>query len=278
MSLIPDFPQNLLDLHHTWHQPGAHPGGGPGRVIPAGAPGSGLEFLAFHRNFVAQFHAWYDAQPSADQAAVAAWTAIPAALKNPAVTFWNSNLAGQEARIVSNAPPFATADELGIFIENGIHNWIHGASAAAFNEAEVGTFDAPRSTYFYQIHGLVDLWWQRWVRAQKSRLKDIVDTKRNLKETLKEKELLKDVKEKEIPEKMVQDKVLKEKETKEAKEKEKETKEKEKETKEKEKEEKEAPEKLVPDKALKEKETKEKETKEAKEKEKEAKEKEKETK
>src|SRR5262245_23160534 len=206
MSLIPDFPQNLLDLHHNWHQPGAHPGGGPGRVIPAGAPGSGLEFLTFHRNFVAQFHAWYDTQPSADQAAVAAWTAIPAALKNPAVTFWNSNLAGQEARIVSNAPPFATADELGMFIENGIHNWIHGATAAAFNEPEVGTFHSPRSTYFYQIHGLVDVWWQRWVRAQKSRIKDILDTKRNLKETLKEKEA------KEVLEKLLPDKLVKEKE------------------------------------------------------------------
>jgi hypothetical protein len=194
MSIIPNFPQSLLDLHHNWHVPGAHTGGGPGRAIPAGQPGSGLEFLTFHRNFVAQFHTWYDPQPFADQAAVAPWTAIPAALKNPAQTFWNSSLAGQEARIISNSPPFATADELGIFIEDGIHNWIHGATATVFNEPEVGSFHSPRSTYFYNIHGLVDFWWNRWSRTQKSRIKDIIDTKNRLKEVEKiPKELIKDI-------------------------------------------------------------------------------------
>ena len=36
-----------------------------------------LEFLTFHRAFLVHFHAWYDAQSGADQAAVAAWMAIP---------------------------------------------------------------------------------------------------------------------------------------------------------------------------------------------------------
>jgi len=215
MSLIPNFPQNLLDLHHNWHMPGSHPGL-PTRVNPPGSPGSGLEFLTFHRNFVAQFHAWYDTQPFADQAAVAAWSFMPIQLKDPATTFWNSNLASQETRITTNTPTSATADELGIFIENGIHNWIHGATAIAFNEPIVGTFHSPESTYFYQIHGLVDYWWQQWQQSQKQPIKDIIDSKglkehkefiKEHKELIKEKEHKEFIKDfKEVPEKLIKEK------------------------------------------------------------------------
>jgi hypothetical protein len=173
VSVIPNFPQNLLDMHHAWHSAGAHPPF-PGRSIPPGQPGSGLEFLQFHRNFMVQFHAWYDSQPGADQNAVAAWSSIPPELKVGAVG-WNSNLAMQEQRITTANPPFASADELGQYIENGIHNWIHGATASAFNEPAVADFHSPKSTLFYKIHGLVDLWWQQW-HAPKTRLKDVFDT------------------------------------------------------------------------------------------------------
>lgn len=171
MSVIPNFPQNLLDIHHAWHSPAGHPGLST-RASQFG-PGSGIEFLQFHRSYAAQFHAWYDGQPGADQTAVAPWTTVPSQVKVPA-RGWNANLAAQEQRITTNTPPFATADDLGQFVENGIHNWIHGAVAVAFNDPSVGDFHSPRSTYFWQIHGLVDFWWQQW-RAPKSRLKDIVD-------------------------------------------------------------------------------------------------------
>jgi len=165
MSLIPDFPQILLDFHHQWHMPGAHPEAGPGRLIPAGLPGSGLEFLTFHRNYVSQFHAWYDIQPFANPAAVAGWSSIPGEVRTPVVG-WNMNLANQEIRITTNDPPLRTADELGTFIENGIHNWIHGATALAFSEPIVAGFQSPQSTFFYNIHGLVENWWQSWESGQ----------------------------------------------------------------------------------------------------------------
>lgn len=173
MSVIPNYPQNLLDMHHAWHSATAHPPFS-GRSIPPGQPGSGLEFLQFHRNFVIQFHAWYDTQPGADQNAVAPWQAIPPQLKTNPVG-WNANLAMQEQRITTSSPPFASADELGQYIENGIHNWIHGATASAFSEPSVADFHSPKSTYFYKIHGLVDYWWQQW-HAPKSRIKDVVDS------------------------------------------------------------------------------------------------------
>ena len=166
MAVIQNFPQPLLNEHHHWHQPSTHGGAGGGRENPFGSPGGGLEFLQFHRDFVARFRAWYEAQPGADLAAITPWTAIPAPLKVPAVTNWNSSLATQEQRIVSNAPPFGSADELGEYIEGGIHNWIHGATASAFNEPIVAGFHSPQSTYFYQIHGLVDRWWRTWESGQ----------------------------------------------------------------------------------------------------------------
>lgn len=168
MSIIPNFPDELLDMHHHWHMPSAHPGSGPGRVHPAGSPGGGLEFLQFHRDFVATFHVWYDSQPFADQAAVEPWQEVPAELKVPAAG-WTTGWANAEIRLNTNNPAFNNADELGTFIELGIHNqFLHGAAAIIYNEPVVGTFHSPLSTYFYGIHGLVDLWWQKW-ESQHSR-------------------------------------------------------------------------------------------------------------
>lgn len=163
MPLIPNFPQNLLDEHHHWHEPTAHPGTPGGRVRGFGTPGGGLEFLQFHRDFMRRVLVWWnETQPPIDPAAIAPWTSIPAALKNPAVTGWNGTRAAQEARITSNNPPFATADELGTYIEGGIHGWLHPATADAFNDPVVRNLHSPQSTYFYQIHGLVDKWWSDW--------------------------------------------------------------------------------------------------------------------
>ena len=166
MATIQNFPAALLNEHHHWHEPLTHGGAGGGRQIPFGSPGGGLEFLQFHRDFVARFRAWYATQPAADLVAITPWTAIPGPLKNPAVTNWNSSLAAQEQRLTTNVPPFPSADALGQYIEGGIHNWIHGATANAFNEPIVAGFHSPQSTFFYQIHGLVDRWWRAWESGQ----------------------------------------------------------------------------------------------------------------
>ena len=146
MAIIPNFPDELLDVHHHWHQPSSHPGSGPGRVHAAGSPGGGLEFLVFHRDFVAQFHAWYDSQPFADQSLITPWHAVPVELKTPAAG-WTTGWADAETRLASNFPAFASADELGTYIELGIHNnFLHGAAALVYNEPVVGIFHSPLST------------------------------------------------------------------------------------------------------------------------------------
>lgn len=218
MALIPNFPQNLLDDHHRWHAPSAHPGPG-GRVRPFGTTGSGIEFLQFHRDYIARFRAWYDAQPfgtapfnvapfqnaASAQAAIAEWTSVPAAIKNPIVTGWGGVQIGQEARLSTLTPPFSSEDELGTYIEGGIHGWIHGATAAAFGEPEVATLHSPRSTHFYGIHGLVNYWWRQWQNSRRP-IKDFLERKPRLRDKLA-KELVKE----RVFEKMNVEKPIKEK-------------------------------------------------------------------
>jgi hypothetical protein len=156
---IPNFPEGLLHLHHAWHRPWDHPEL-PGRLVPYPNPGSGAEFLIFHRDFMRKFHVWYDSQPFADSTAVAPWTAIPAEMRLPEFG-WNQVTIGQERRIVTNSPAFVDFDELGIFIEGGIHNnFLHTAAADVYHDELVRPpAMSPRSTLFYKIHGLVNHWW-----------------------------------------------------------------------------------------------------------------------
>ena len=161
MPDIPNFPAHLLHEHHQWHTGGRRP--------PALNPGAGLDFLMFHRNYVQKALAWYNAQPGADPAAVTPWTSIPPELKR-SVLGWNSGLASDESRIENDKRSFPSEDVLGRFIEfgefggNNIHGWLHGAAASHYAEPILTSFDSPRSTYFYKLHGLVDHWWQQYVK------------------------------------------------------------------------------------------------------------------
>ncbi|PEW59101.1 hypothetical protein CN443_15265, partial [Bacillus cereus] len=162
MPTIPNFPEYLNHEHHAWHMPSAHPNLPTRQILPPN-PGAGLEFLTFHRNFIAKFHQWYDSQSFADQNAVAPWTSIPPELK-VASAGWTSQFEADEKRILTNNPPFASLDELGLFIERGLHNqFLHGAAAIVYNEPIIGTIpNSPLSTLFYKIHGLIDYWCSSW--------------------------------------------------------------------------------------------------------------------
>ena len=193
MPTIPNYPQSLLDEHSNWHMHPGHPELG-GRTFMMGSPGSGLEFLTFHRTFVTHFHTWYDVQPGNDQAAVAPWATIPPELKTAAAG-WNSTWAAQETRITTNAPAFATSDELGIFIETGIHNnFLHNAAGTVYNEPLLfNPMTSPLSTHFYQLHGLITNWWHHWTSLQKRLGKEIIDHKSHIKDLIKDKDLHKEV-------------------------------------------------------------------------------------
>jgi hypothetical protein len=142
----------LLDQHARWHHQGV-PGG---RVIPAGQPGSGIEFLTFHRSFVSRVYEACGGDISDDFSKVTPWTSVPDDLRRV-----RDYPADAETRLLNNDPGFATEDELGIFIEGQLHNWIHGAVDEVFRDSVIGDpHYSPRSRYFYQIHGLVNHLWQ----------------------------------------------------------------------------------------------------------------------
>ena len=151
---IPYLPDHLHHEHMEWHLRGV------------AKPHTGTEFLQFHRDFLAAFHAWYDVQPFADQARVAAWTALPPEFHQPqdaeAETFFK-----QVADLNTNLSKWATEDALGTFLKGSLHRWLHHIPiTTVYRDTLITNFnDAPRTRHFYQLHGLIDHWWQRWTDA-----------------------------------------------------------------------------------------------------------------
>ncbi len=220
----------MMNRHHAWHTAGGMHGF-PSRQYAQGTPNSGREFFQFHHDMVNQFMAWNNMHGNViPLAQLAAWSAIPVALKVP-LTGWpvanGVDLAASETRITTNNPAFANDDALGIFVETTIHNWIHGAVAAVYNEPFIGQLHSPQSTYFYQIHGLVEMWWNQFLHP-KTQMKDIIDhvgkvhIKEMIKEAIKEHKEHKEFKEKDIKDfkekELKEHKEFKEKELKEHKE------------------------------------------------------------
>jgi hypothetical protein len=162
MAIISNFPHNFNDEHHAWHQPGAH-SAHPTRKIPQGQPGSGEEFLSWHRYYIGKVHLWYDLSRNGNVAEVYPWLEVPGGLKTAALG-WDRTLARAENRIANQPGSFGSTDAIGRFIEtdSGIHGWLHVAASQHYNEPILGSFHSPQSTYFYNLHGLVDRWWWLW--------------------------------------------------------------------------------------------------------------------
>ncbi|UVI30842.1 hypothetical protein [Paenibacillus spongiae] len=155
MPTIPNFPAALLEEHSRWHHVNhqANPTNLP--------PGYGERFLQFHRNYIARALQWYN-QMGYDPHLVEPWQEVPSAIRNSPC--YNQ---AAERRIRFNPQSFATADELGAFIEaSNIHGCIHQESARIYEEPEMNDFDlAPRNTLFYNIHTMIDGWYQQWERT-----------------------------------------------------------------------------------------------------------------
>jgi len=152
MSLIPNFPQSLLDEHKNWHHV-RH------RVdINNPPPGYGLDFLQFHRNFIAKALAWYNRNGN-DPRLVEPWASVPETIRRASCYDQAA-----EARILFQPESFANADELGRFIESSqIHACIHQEAAKTFADSDIDDFDvAPHDTVFYNIHGMIDRWYRNW--------------------------------------------------------------------------------------------------------------------
>lgn len=151
MSLIANFPSSLLTEHANWHM--AH--------MNERARGEGVAFLDFHRQFLAQFQAWYDASPGANFALVAPWPSIPA---NVSANL-SPPVARKLAKIAAAPAAFPTEDKLGIAI-HPLHDQIHGAIATTFGEPGMNDpSKAPQYTEFWNLHGMIDHWLTVWQQA-----------------------------------------------------------------------------------------------------------------
>ena len=160
MPNIPNIPDEMIQEHVNWHTLSGNPGAG-GRAInpwpqfgPRPALGSGEEFLVWHDGFLERFHQWVDGLPAGDRPvpqSIEPWTSIPSGLKMGMVG-WNAQLAQDEARL-NNMDNFASLDELGRFLEWSLHNFLHVGSRNMWDEPVILTFESPRSTYFWQLHG-----------------------------------------------------------------------------------------------------------------------------
>ncbi|WP_027086046.1 hypothetical protein [Cohnella panacarvi] len=152
MPMIPNFPSDLLEEHKRWHH--EH------HDIDINRPpaGYGLAFLNFHRGYIRRVLSWYgrNGYPSN---LLEPWASVPEAIRmSPCYN------RAAEARILYEPQSFASADELGRFIESsGIHGCIHEQAALLYRNPELNDFDlAPRHTEFYNWHGMIDRWYQNW--------------------------------------------------------------------------------------------------------------------
>ena len=170
MPDIPNIPSAMIPEHENWHMQPGNPSRG-GRLInpwpssEAGPiSGSGAEFLNWHGDYLDRFVAWVNSLPPNEQpepSSIEPWTAIPLGFKM-GMLGWNQDRSKQEQRL-QDMSNFQTLDELGIFLEWGLHGFFHNAAAQMFKEPIIMTFESPRSTYFWQLHGLIENWHQRWI-------------------------------------------------------------------------------------------------------------------
>lgn len=126
------------------------------------APGEGVAFLDFHRNFLAEFHSWYDLSPGADLVAVAPWLSIP----DGVLANLNADIAQELAKIANDPAIYPTEDQLGISI-HPLHDAVHQAIAMAYEEPGMNDpMTAPQYTEFWNLHGMIDRWFSVWQQAQ----------------------------------------------------------------------------------------------------------------
>ncbi|MCJ8323799.1 MAG: hypothetical protein HRU29_12830 [Rhizobiales bacterium] len=175
MPDINNIPNKMITEHQNWHNFPGKPNRG-GRIIdpwsnnrPEPAPGSGEEFLIWHEGFIERFNNWVVKQPANEQpkaSSIKPWVEVPIGFKMGMVG-WNSSTAADALRL-ADMKNFSSLDELGRFLESGIHGWLHFAAASMFSEPVLMSFAGPRSTYFWQLHGLIDYWRQQWVNHAES--------------------------------------------------------------------------------------------------------------
>jgi hypothetical protein len=178
-----------LGTHRCWHFARfdaayelrkKFPGECDAQLFPRSKPGSGCDFLAFHRRMVRHFK-WLIANTPGQKYRYKPWPMLPD---------WLESLLRADGfdpepayRTIADLAANGTMDELGGFIEPsagqggrpgaGIHNRIHEVIAKwesdlnpgddSSSMADMGT--APANVFFWKLHGWIDEWYARWQLA-----------------------------------------------------------------------------------------------------------------
>ena len=185
--------------HYKWHTGRTDPVTG-GTQLPCGSAGvrkgvgtgsaaqcnnfqiSGKEFLRFHRDFMHRLFLKHvqAGRPASERAP---WTSLQsdpnvfAATPTSVRNSYNQLYLNVDP---STNQPFANEDAFGLYLEQFVHNDLHGIVQSVYpNDVNTagqpvpGTIGplnlSPTSTYFFKIHGLVETLFMRW---QRSKLKD----------------------------------------------------------------------------------------------------------
>jgi hypothetical protein len=153
MATIPNFPEGFLREHANWHW----------NMNMDLRSGDGEEFLRFHRDFMQRALEWYREQGYHPRLVIA-WPSIPLEIKNH--PDWSRRLQDAENRITNNLSSFDSADELGRFLlTSSLHDAVHVIGAEVYDDDDFGRISlSPRSTLFYNWHGLIDNWWKQLER------------------------------------------------------------------------------------------------------------------
>ncbi|MEK6443732.1 hypothetical protein [Pseudonocardia sp. T1-2H] len=151
MPEIADLPERFLKRHEDWHMANHD----------IQAPGFGVGLLDFHRDLVADVLAWMR-DTGHDVSTVQPWAAIPNELT--ADQTFSPRRKEAVRRITQRAYTFRDLDDFGLFLTSdtrsaNLHLWFHDVTMAVYQDPLVRPFaTSPKSTYFYNFHGLIQNW------------------------------------------------------------------------------------------------------------------------
>ena len=156
MPNIVNISRKFVDDHRAWHDSRGRHGH------------QDQEFLDWHVRFIEEFREWSITFSSDDREALteatAPWTEVPAEVR--AAGAWTADADADLAGIGEAIENSTTLDALAGFITRNIHGELHQAAAEAYREPLLDSYESPRSTYFWCLHGLIDSWRAQWASGQ----------------------------------------------------------------------------------------------------------------
>jgi hypothetical protein len=146
------------------------------KLIPLGKPGSGAQFLEFHRHMIRHFK-WFVANTPGPRYAYRPWQELPHWIKG-ILDAWHPDFVPETLAEIEVLIRRGTLDDLGKFIEGDgpkvrpgglhavLHLWISQHELALFGkhpESDMGSLQtAPFNEHFWDAHGWIDAFYARW--------------------------------------------------------------------------------------------------------------------